>query len=112
MLAPGDEGAWGYARSLASRRNIKLRLRYDFGRGSTFGEWHPTRVCHMLGSPMVGETMMKTIRSGGRKAIALSVACALMLPMAAVPDTAHAQSKSKKASSREAELESRVNQLE
>jgi hypothetical protein len=66
----------------------------------------------MLGSPMVGETMMKTIRSGGRKTIALSVACALMLPMAAVPDTAHAQSKSKKASSREAELESRVNQLE
>ncbi|MDR6937484.1 hypothetical protein [Luteibacter sp. 3190] len=55
---------------------------------------------------------MKTIRSGGRKAIALSVACALMLPMAALPDLAHAQSKSKKSSSREAELESRVNQLE
>ncbi|WP_343123850.1 hypothetical protein [Luteibacter sp. UNCMF331Sha3.1] len=56
--------------------------------------------------------MMKTIRSGGRKAIALSVACALMLPMAALPDVAHAQSKSKKSASREAELESRVNQLE
>ena len=53
---------------------------------------------------------MKTIRSGGRKAIALSVACALMLPMAVLPDLAHAQSKAKKTSTREAELESRVNQ--
>jgi hypothetical protein len=66
----------------------------------------------MLGSPMVGETMMKTNRSGGRKAIALSVACALMLPMAALPDIAHAQSKSKKTTSHEAELEARVNSLE
>jgi hypothetical protein len=55
---------------------------------------------------------MKTTHSGGRKAIAFSVACALMLPMAAMPDTAHAQSKSKKTSSREAALEQRVNQLE
>jgi len=60
---------------------------------------------------MVGETMMKTTRSGGRKAIALSVACALMLPMAAMPDQAHAQSRAKK-STREAQLESRVSQLE
>jgi hypothetical protein len=68
----------------------------------------------MLGSPLVGETMMKTNRSGGRKAIALSVACALMLPMAALPDMAHAQSKSKskKTTSHEAELEARVNSLE
>jgi hypothetical protein len=66
----------------------------------------------MLALPMVGETMMKTNRSGGRKAIALSVACALMLPMAVVPDLAHAQSRSKKATTREAQLESRVNQLE
>jgi hypothetical protein len=66
----------------------------------------------MLGLPMVGETMMKTIRSGGRKAIALSIACALLLPMAVMPDLAHAQSKSKKTTSREAQLESRVNQLE
>jgi hypothetical protein len=63
---------------------------------------------------MVGETMMKTNRSGGRKAIALSVACALMLPMAALPDMAHAQSKakSKKTTTHEAELEARVNSLE
>lgn len=55
---------------------------------------------------------MKTNRSGGRKAIALSVACALMLPMMGMPDTAHAQTKSKKTTTREAALESRVNQLE
>ncbi|QWT19522.1 hypothetical protein KPL74_17460 [Bacillus sp. NP157] len=56
---------------------------------------------------------MKTTHSGGRKAIAFSVACALMLPMAAMPDLAHAQSaKSKKTTSREAQLEQRVNQLE
>lgn len=57
---------------------------------------------------------MKTNRTGGRKAIALSVACALLLPLAVLPDLAHAQSKTKttKASSREAQLESRVNQLE
>jgi len=57
---------------------------------------------------------MKTNRSGGRKAVALSVACALMLPMMGLPGTAHAQStaKSKKSTTREAQLESRVNQLE
>ncbi|MBB3226613.1 outer membrane murein-binding lipoprotein Lpp [Luteibacter sp. Sphag1AF] len=46
---------------------------------------------------------MKTNAVGGRKAIALSIACALMLPLAA-----HAQSTS----TREAQLETRVNQLE
>ncbi|KJV36487.1 carbohydrate porin [Luteibacter yeojuensis] len=55
---------------------------------------------------------MNTTHSGGRKAIAFSVACALMLPMAAMPGTAHAQSKTKKSSTREAQLEQRVNQLE
>lgn len=55
---------------------------------------------------------MKNRMSGGRKAIALSVACALMLPLAVLPEPAHAQSKPRRSSTREAELESRVNQLE
>ncbi|MDF4026916.1 hypothetical protein P3W24_18225 [Luteibacter sp. PPL201] len=55
---------------------------------------------------------MKPIRNGGRKAVAFSIACALMLPMAAWPELAHAQSTPKKTAAREAELEARVNQLE
>lgn len=49
---------------------------------------------------------MNKIRSGGRTAIALSIACALMVPLGA-----HAQ-KATKESAREQALESRVNQLE
>jgi hypothetical protein len=49
---------------------------------------------------------MNTIRRGGRTAIALSIACALMVPLAA-----HAQ-KTTKATAREQVLEDRVNQLE
>jgi hypothetical protein len=62
----------------------------------------------MLGTPMVGEATMNTIKVGSRKVLALGIACALLLPFTA----AHAQSSTKKPTVREQKLEQRVNQLE
>jgi hypothetical protein len=63
----------------------------------------------MLGSPQPwGGKIMGTTRFGHRRsAIALSIACAFALPLAA-----HAQSSTSSNSSREQQLETRVNQLE